>query len=316
MRPAGWLRLVVVVATTVAWPQPARGQGQPYPSSPTPTFSLTSLHPERGAESVVSFLDSAVPRSQMRTRLDLGYDNHRPTRAEFVWPKSGLPFSPGPPLPETNLDIQEWSTSLEIALGEQFSFFLETPVRWANPEVNANQHGLGDVSGGFKWAFIKQENLVTAFQFRGYFPTASEAALGTDHYALEPALLVNYHLAEFLLLEGEVRYWLPLGGTDFAGDVVRYGLGLSFGQRPAGEIWLTPVAEVVGWTVLDGKVMAANSPELFTVESAAGTTIVNGCLGVRLGLGDSCDFYCGYARAFSGHSWFKDLFRLEFRMNF
>lgn len=307
------LALLGIAAGLLTGPPPALAQTLP---PGTPGFVVTPRYVERGAESIVSFLDSAVPRSLVRTRIDLGYDNRRPTRAEYVWPKSGLPSSPGPPLPETNLDAQELATYAELALGEQVSFFLETPMRWANPEQNSNERGLGDANAGFKWAFLKQPNLVTTLQVRGYFPTAAEPALGTDHYALEPALLVNYHLAEYLLLEGDLRYWLPLGGTDFAGDVVRYGLGLSFGQRPAGEIWLTPVVEVVGWTVLDGQVMAARSPALFVVESAAGDTIVNGCFGVRLGLGQSCDFYFGYSRCFTGDTWFKDLFRTEFRLNF
>mgnify|MGYP006206224177 CR=1 FL=1 len=34
-------------------------------------------------------------------------------------------------------------------------------------------------------------------------------------------------------------------GTDFAGDVARYGLGLTYWGRSATQIWITPVIEAV-----------------------------------------------------------------------
>src|SRR5262249_52971731 len=52
-------------------------------------------------DTYVSFIDSALPRSQARVLFDFAEHIRQPTRAEFFQPKGGLPGSPGPPLPET-----------------------------------------------------------------------------------------------------------------------------------------------------------------------------------------------------------------------
>src|SRR5262249_20628190 len=135
-----------------------------------------------------------------------------------------------------------------------------------------------------------------------YIPTAGSGSLGTDHASIEPALLFNYQIASYLTLEGEFRYWAPLGGTDFAGDLIRYGVGLAYGMHASSEIWLMPVAEVVGWTVFDGREQVVGPGGFFT-QSAAGT-IVNASLGLRVGLGDRADIYAGYSRAMTGPAWF------------
>src|SRR5262249_30284360 len=101
--------------------------------------------------------------------------------------------------------------------------------------------------------------------------------------------------------EGEFRYWAPIGGTDFAGDLIRYGVGLVYGMHASNEIWLTPVAEVVGWTIFDGHQQVVGPGGFFT-QSAVGT-IVNASLGVRFGLGDHADIYAGYSRCFTAPRW-------------
>jgi hypothetical protein len=84
---------------------------------------------------------------------------------------------------------------------------------------------------------------------------------------------------------------------------------------------VTPIAEVVGWTVLHGKEFA---PDI-GVKDAAGDTIVNGKLGTRFFFGDRCerggllnrsDLYLGYGRALTGTVWYKDIIRLEYRLLF
>src|SRR5581483_9506768 len=115
------------------------------------------------------------------------------------------------------------------------------------------------------------------------------------------------------LLEGEFHYWAPLGGSDFAGDMMRYGLGLSYGQRNPGFWWI-PVVEGVGWSVLSGKSLVAASPTSYAIEDASGQTICNGYLGLRLGLGSHLDGYLGYGRCFTGNAWQRDFVRAELRL--
>ncbi len=263
----------------------------------------------------VSFIDSATPRTQIRLRYDLDYHNRRHTRGEYLFAKGGLPGAPGMPLPEPNVAMQELTAYVEVALTNRFSFFVDQAARWVNPQVNANEGGWGDFNFGLKWSLWSSETYLTAFQLRAYAPMAQGRALGTEHFSLEPAFLASVHLAKFLLLEGEARFWVPIGGEDFSSSLVRYGLGLSYGQRSAKEIWVTPIAEVVGWTMLDGMTQVVH-PAGFEVVNASGDTIVNAYLGARLGLGERTDVYLGYGRSLTGHKWFRDTARFEFRFFF
>ena len=92
------------------------------------------------------------------------------------------------------------------------------------------------------------------------------------------------------------------------------GVGVSYGEHDKCGLWLTPVVEFVGWTVLGGKEQVSASPT--SIKSAAGDTIVNGKFGVRAGLGESADIYVGYGRALTGDVWYKDLYRVELRLHF
>jgi hypothetical protein len=267
-----------------------------------------------GKESSVGYIDSALPFSHFRLRFDSAYRNRRPTRAEFFYARAR---DPGLPFVETNVDVQDVSGYLEVATSPRFSWFVETPFRFLNPDVNANSAGLGDLTAGFKFAFVDTCDWTWTFLFKTYVPTGdADRGLGTHHVSLEPGLLFNHRLAEQLTLEGEFRTWVPVDGTDFAGTVVRYGLGLGYGQRNPDGFWLIPVVEFVGWTALDGKQTVARSPTVFEVQDAAGETIVNGKFGARFGFGDRLDFYAGYGRALTGPTWYKDIFRVEFRLLF
>jgi hypothetical protein len=195
--------------------------------------------------------------------------------------------------------------------------FVEGGERFLNPTLNLNTAGFGDMVAGFKWAFLYDPNRVVTFQLKSYIPTGdADRGLGTDHYSVEPGFLLWERLVDEWVMSGEFRYWIPVDGTDFAGSILIYGLGLSYGLPKPNEFWLTPVVEVVGWTVLDGK--ESQSPP-FTppiIEDAAGDTIVNLKLGGRVGFGNRSDFYVGWGRALTGNVWYKDIVRLEYRLFF
>jgi hypothetical protein len=182
--------------------------------------------------------------------------------------------------------------------------------------VNPNAFGFSDLLAGFKWAFLTDRDTVASLQFKTYIPTGDPTrGLGTNHVSLEPGLLLYQKLSERWTFEGEFRAWIPAGGTDFAGNIIRYGIGLSYGERSPDSIWLTPVVEFVGWTVLDGKETVVAGPVAY-VQDAAGDTILNAKLGVRLGLGNRADLYGGYGRALTGPTWYRDTFRFELRLGF
>jgi len=265
-------------------------------------------------DSAVGYIDSAIPANMARMRIDAAWGNNRPTRAEFFYPKGG-PFGPGLPVFSGNIDYQEIITTVETTLAPEVSIFFEAPVRFLNPEFNANHKGFGDVNAGFKYAFIYTDDTVATFQLRTFAPTGySRRGLGTRHVSIEPAFLLYTRLSDKLVMESELRYWMPAGGTDFAGDVGRAGVGFTYGERSECDFWITPVVELVGWYVFSGKEQV--TPPTFGVVSAAGDTIVNVKAGLRAGLGDRFQIYSGYGRALTGEVWYKDIWRTEFRINF
>src|SRR5689334_19113353 len=72
------------------------------------------------------YIDSAIPGNEFRLRYDTSYDNTRPTRAEFIYPKGG-PNGRGLPIPERRVDFQDVSGYLEAAATDRLSGFVELP---------------------------------------------------------------------------------------------------------------------------------------------------------------------------------------------
>jgi hypothetical protein len=266
--------------------------------------------------STVGYIDSAIPASLFRLRFDAAYDFTRATRAEFFYAKPH-PLGPGLPRPEPRIDYQDLSAYLELAPCERLSGFVEVPWRFLNPEVNADTNGLADMNAGFKYAFLYRDDLVATFQFRTYIPTGDASrGLGNHHVSLEPAFLLYKTLTDRFGLEAEFRYWVPIDGTDFAGDLIRYGIGFHYDVWKTCTLTLSPVVEFVGWTVLSGKESAVTPSGLVLIEDAGGDTIVNAKMGLRLRVDRLGDFYAGYGRSLTGDRWYENIFRLEFRLFF
>lgn len=275
-------------------------------SSPDPALSIN--------DTFVSFIDSAVPRNTFGLRFDAAYRNRQPMRATYLFPRLANSNSVGFPLPETRVDSLEFTSYAEYSLANWFSFFLEAPYRWTNPDINANQNGAGDMRYGLKICTWSDENVIATLLLRIYQPSARYETLGTGHWSIEPGLLAAYRINPNFHLEGEFRYWIPLGGDDFAGPILRYGVGLSYGQRKASGVWYMPVVEAIGWSVLGGKTLVASSQDNFVVQDARDQTIVNAYLGVRVGYAQNVDLYLGYGRSVTGQFWARDMFRLEVRL--
>jgi hypothetical protein len=270
----------------------------------------------RVSDSSVGYIDPAIPADVFRLRVDAANDNTHPTRGEFFYPK-GAPLGPGLPEPEAKVDYQDISAYLEVAPTERFSAFINMPVRFLEPEINSRHAGLADMDVGFKYAFLRDEDRVATFQFRTYIPTGdSKFGLGNSHVSLEPSLLYYDRLTDRLGLESELRLWIPAGGTDFAGDIFRYGIGLHYDLYRTCNLTFTPVAEFVGWTLLDGKVSTLLPSGKVAVENAAGQTIFNTKLGMRVKFGDRADLYAGYGRPLTGDQWYENIVRVEFRLFF
>ena len=126
----------------------------------------------------------------------------------------------------------------------------------------------------------------------------------------------RWQLCEQTWLHGELKFWFPLGGDgDFAGEVLRYGLGLThlLCEWNVDSVYryraVTASLEVVGWSVLDGMETSPNG----SASSPDPITILNIQPGVRMLCGKHMDF--GFSAAFAATTdhWYDELVRFEFR---
>ncbi len=118
--------------------------------------------------------------------------------------------------------------------------------------------------------------------------------------------------------------WIACGGEpNFAGNILRYGVGASYLVYDSGCVRIAPVVECVAWTVLDGAETRFEGAG--SVVDAHGTTIVNAKYGVRIGFGEvgnqpgnlgGSDVYVGFGHALTGNRWYQDVFRVEYRIRF
>ena len=301
---------------------------------PQPQGALLASADIAAGLSNVGYIDPAVPQSQFRLRFDAGYDFGSPDKAEFFYAKCGCfrvagidPNAPGPApadgRPETNIDsFQDIRSYVEVATSERFSVFGEFPVRFLNPEVNDNTAGFADMNVGFKYALIACPTQFLTLQFRAYLPTGDAGdGLGTDHVSLEPGLLYFSRPTERLIIESEFKGWVPIDGTDFAGEILQYGIGAGYIAIANPSFTVTPTLEFVGWTILDGAETDVTAPG--AVGDVSGETIVNIKPGVRIGWGrpdqqyiNDQSLYIGYGTPITDNAWYDDIVRVEYRMLF
>ena len=261
-----WLLSSTVPATAVAQakpPGPAGPPGVPRKEDDRPPRLPVS-------DSKTGYVDNAIVGTQVRIRYDTGFGIDQPDRAEFFYGKCGCyrpsldPSAPGPvpdaPSPpnrviETGIDYLDLRLNVEYAFDRRFSWFAEVPFRFLQPEVIDQAFGLADIQTGVKFAALASDERYLTLQFRGYLPTGEALrGLGTGHPSLEPALLYLEKLSDHVTLESELAYWHPTSGSSaagvfvpdpatpapaelpapsdrFFGDVVRYGVGLSYRRR-------------------------------------------------------------------------------------
>ena len=300
-------------------------------------------------DSMVGYIDNAIIGSQIRIRFDAAFDDNAPDRAEFFYAKCGCYravkgtaadaiFDPNAPGPGTGiptaLNYQQLRFNGEYAPFRRFSFFVDVPFRWLQPQgfVPAsnlpftpsnfgNQGGISDVEAGFKAAAIANRNTYLTFQLRAYFPSGdSFKGLGTAHYSVEPAILLYQKLSSHAALEAQLSDWHPIGGSagvpisvseGFAGDIVTYGLGLSYRFQVTEAVTVAPVVEMVGWNVTNG--FQSLQPGF---KEVSGTNIVNIKGGFRTSFSHHNSLYIGFGQAATHDLWYKHLLRLEFRHTF
>ncbi len=283
------------------------------------------------------YIDWAMPRTQFRMRFDAGFDNNRPDRAEFFYAQCGCAGGPGPGVGGPNatvngsVDYQDVRGYLEIASGSRFSVFGEVPVRFLQTTASSNpalgvpaggdtgdSAGFADIEAGFKYAIARDQDSILTFQLKTYIPTGdSGRGLGTHHVSIEPGFLAQTQVNSRLDVFAELRDWIPVDGSrangeSFAGNVLRYGVGAAYTVVDTSSVRISPIVELVGWSVLDGQMVDTELQNGAGIVSAE-TTIVNAKGGLRtLFKRNGSTLYLGYGHALTGQRWYEDIVRLEY----
>jgi hypothetical protein len=310
----------------------------------------TTQPPERGQKqrktegSMVGYIDNAIIGSHVRMRIESGWHDQFPDRAEFFYAKCGCyrglagtgspaydPNAPGPqPGIATDLNFQQLYFEGEYAPISRLSFFAEAPIRWLEPQSFVpgtgsfgNQAGIGDVRAGFKAGVFNKEDSFLTFQFRGYFHSGDASrGLGVNHGSIEPAVLFHQRAGR-VAIESQFSYWHPTGGSagvasasnpnpgNFWGDVLSYGVGPSLEVYRGDHVRFAPVVELVGWRVRGGFQTGIGG-----AADAGGTNIVNLKVGARTVIGGRNSIYAGYGRGLTNAVWYQDLVRVEYRFSF
>ena len=322
--------------------------GQQPNAKPAPSTAPKKPAPKI-PRSMVGYIDNPIVQSLIRIRFDDAFDDQFPDRSEFFYAKCacyrGLqnlippaydPNAPGPgPGVPKAVNYQQLYMNAEYSPVRRFSAFVEVPVRWLQPQgflaippfaPFSNQSGLSDVTAGFKFAAIASEGTYLTFQFKSYFPSGDASkGLGTNHYSIEPSLLLYHKLSSRFTIEGQVGDWHPIGGSagvpitgseGFAGDVFFYGLGPSYRLYRGRHFGLTPVVELFGWHVISGFQTQPGGPVDGAAAEVGGLNIVNLKVGVRTNFGFHNSFYVGFGQALTHDDWYKHIVRLEYRYTF
>lgn len=293
---------------------------------------------QRRRGTMVGYIADGIIEDYVRVRFDVAYDNTVPDRSEFFYAQCGCngPGAPGPGSPgaqdlATSVNFQQLFADFQYAPHERFAVFGSVPLRFVQPQSFLGEvlsppqpnntfeggNGFSDIRAGVKASLVSTDNSVLTAQVQGIFPSGDEKkGLGTDHASFETALLFHQRLSDRVTIESQFGDWHPIGGssaggTDYAGDVLFYGVGPSFDLVNNGRLRFAPVIELVGWHVLGGLQQAAG-----TLGPADGTNIVNLKFGARTTFDEVSSFYIGYGHALTDDVWYKDIIRFEYRRSF
>lgn len=233
---------------------------------------------------------------------------------------------------QRTLNFQQLYFTGEYAPFQRLSASVTVPYRWIEPffipapgeSPNLFRGGgISDVQAGLKFAAYHSPSTDFALQLRAQFPTGDGASgFGTNHYSIEPMLLLYHQFTGRAAIEAEASDTHPIGETiydnppappqNFAGDVAMYGVGPSYRLIDHNRYCLAPVLELVAWHIFGGLKTGPDNQ----VQSAAGTNIFNAKLGACLSFLDGNSIYAGYGRALTSDILYTNLFRIEFRHSF
>src|SRR5262249_51136766 len=112
-----------------------------------------------------------------------------------------------------------------------------------------------DLTIGTKSMLLDCELTQITFQFKTFVPTGDFTnGLGTGHVSLEPSILFNLKVTCQTYVQGQLSYWIPIGGDDlYQGNVFHMHYTVNHALwRPYKDVQLIGTLEFNEWTVLGG----------------------------------------------------------------
>lgn len=264
-------------------------------------------------------IDVTQPFNNLRMRVDCAYNLKQPDRAEFYWARPTSLGGVGPNLPERSLDYQDIRFQLEMG-GPKFSAATDIPIRVLDPDINPNTAGFADMNLTTKLVMIDGERWQITQYFRTYFNTGfSPRGLGTGHISIEPGFLARMKWSDRTYFHAEAKFWIPTPGhLDQAGEVLRFGVGVSHVWFETDSFAAMPTLELVGWSVLDGLETTYPTGALVEVDPEGIFNVYPGIRFVRdaesdLGL---AELGISGGAALTTNQWYETLIRVEARFSF
>jgi hypothetical protein len=293
------------------------------------------------------FVDAARPVTQMKLRWDTGLDLKDPDRAEFFWAREGVNqaaipncgntggFGKGPNCIPRTIDYESLTLVMEAAAGPA-GIVIETPYEHFDVDPGAADalvsgsnrccpvSGFEDIKIATKAMLLDCELMQLTFQFKTYIPSGDfHKGLGTGHVSLEPSLLFNVRVSADTYVQGQLSYWIPLGGDSvYESDIFHTHWSLNHVLwRPCPGITVVGTAELNEWSVLYGEYTIPDygitiNGKTTPVAGSAEATMVSAGPGIRAFFCDKIDLGVGTAFALTGNHWEEELIRAEFRWRF
>jgi hypothetical protein len=259
----------------------------------------------------LSEIAASQPFNNIRIRSDFQYGWQFPNRAEYLWAGP----SKGPRLPESRLDLQEYSVLMETGT-DNFSIGTELPLIWLNPTINPNTSGFGDMSVTTKLVVLTGRSLQLTQLTRTHMPTGqASSGRGNGHVAMEPGLITRYTWDDRTMFHGMTTFLFPIGSDpSFSGEILNYSLGIARVWYENDQFAIIPTIESINWSVLSG----ARGIEQNKI---SGDYISNLHPGVRFVFdrgGDLGLFEAGFGTGFSltNNHFYESLFRFDLRWSY
>ena len=308
------------------------------------------------AANAAFFVDSARPVTQTRLRFDGMYDIANADRAEYlmahynvkyikVWPcfpgvAGGGTLANGKgvmSIPNT-VDLTSLSLYTEAARG-MFSAFVSIPYEHFEPSASAAgaavgptnpvcpSSAFGDMTIGTKSLLLDCDLLQFAFQFSTFLPIGNfTKGDGTGHVSLEPAFLFTLKLTPDCYFQGELAYWIPIGGDQsFQGNVNHNHF--SFNQvlcHILPDVQLIGTLECINYNVIGGNYTAPdfvapdpnNAGKFLAVPISGTASMFSAGPGVRLDVCKRLDFGAAVLFNTTAARFANEEVRVELRLRF